>query len=83
MEIQRLIAAEDCGVMINPMIVEGQFLGAAAQAICAALLEQVAYNEDGQPTTSTLVDYLLPTAGDTVRVELEHVETPSTATWGD
>ncbi|WP_324278511.1 xanthine dehydrogenase family protein molybdopterin-binding subunit [Blastococcus brunescens] len=81
-EIQRLIAAEDCGVMINPMIVEGQFLGASAQAIGAALLEQVVYNEDGQPITSTLVDYLLPTAGDTVRVELEHVETPSTATWG-
>lgn len=81
-EIQRLIAVEDCGVMINPMIVEGQFLGAAAQAIGAALLEQVAYNEDGQPITSTLVDYLLPTAGDTVRVEFSHIETPSTATWG-
>jgi carbon-monoxide dehydrogenase large subunit len=81
-EIRRLIAVEDCGTMINPMIVEGQFIGAAAQAIGAALLEQVSYNEDGQPTTSTLMDYLLPTAGDTVRVELSHVETPSTATWG-
>jgi CO/xanthine dehydrogenase Mo-binding subunit len=81
-EIQRLIAVEDCGTMINPMIVEGQFLGAAAQAIGAALLERVAYNEDGQPTTSTLMDYLLPTAGDTVRVELSHIETPSTVTWG-
>ncbi|TFV83110.1 xanthine dehydrogenase family protein molybdopterin-binding subunit [Blastococcus sp. CT_GayMR20] len=81
-EIQRLLAVEDCGTMINPMIVEGQFLGAAAQAIGAALLERIAYNEDGQPITSTLVDYLLPTAGDTVRVELSHIETPSTATWG-
>lgn len=80
--IHRLIAVEDCGTMINPMIVEGQFVGAAAQGIGAALLERVAYNDDGQPVTSTLVDYLLPTAADTTRVELSHIATPSTATWG-
>jgi carbon-monoxide dehydrogenase large subunit len=81
-KVLRVIGVEDCGVMINPLIVEGQFIGAVAQAIGAAFLERVAYSGDGQPLTSTLMDYLLPTAADTVRVELSHIETPSTRTWG-
>jgi CO/xanthine dehydrogenase Mo-binding subunit len=80
--VRRIIGVEDCGTMINPMIVEGQFVGAVAQAIGAALLERFVYNADGQPLTSTLMDYLQPTASDTVRVELSHIQTPSTATWG-
>ena len=75
--ITRLIAVEDCGTMINPTIVEGQFIGAAAQAIGSALFEQVTYSEDGQPLVATLMDYLLPTATDVVDLCLSHVENPS------
>jgi len=81
-EIRRLIGVEDCGTMINPMIVEGQFIGGVAQGIGSALLERVFYSDDGQPATSTLMDYLLPTATDTLRVELGHVETASRTTEG-
>ena len=79
--IDRVIGVEDCGTRINPMIVEGQFVGAVAQAIGAVLLERFEYNEDGQPVTSTLMDYLQPTATDTVRVDLTALSTPSSVTW--
>jgi CO/xanthine dehydrogenase Mo-binding subunit len=72
---RRIIAVEDCGTMINPMIVDGQFIGGAAQGIGGALLERVHYSPEGeQPATATLMDYLVPTANDTVRVELQHLE---------
>lgn len=80
-EIQRIVAAEDCGRMINPKIVEGQFVGALAQAIGSSLFEQVVYR-DGQPLTSTMLDYLLPTASDTVPVEFTHVGSGTAQTWG-
>lgn len=79
-EVRRIVAVEDCGTMINPMIVDGQFIGAATQAIGAALFEKVRYGPDEQPTSSTLMDYLLPTTRETVRLELEHIETPSALT---
>lgn len=79
-EVKRILAVEDCGTMINPMIVDGQFIGAAAQAIGAALFEQVRYGPDEQPTSSTLMDYLLPTSQETVKVELHHIETPTKLT---
>jgi len=81
-DVHRLIGVEDCGAMINPMIVEGQFIGGAAQGIGSALLERMYYTDEGQPVSSTLMDYLLPTATDTVRMELGHVETPSRMTEG-
>jgi CO/xanthine dehydrogenase Mo-binding subunit len=80
--LRRLVAVEDCGTMINPMIVEGQFVGAAAQGVGSALLERAVYSPEGQPLSSTLVDYVVPTAADLVRVDLSHVETPSTSTEG-
>ena len=81
-EVKRIIGVEDCGVMINPMIVDGQFIGAAAQAIGAALFERVQYSPEEQPVASTLMDYLLPTAQETVRVELSHMETTTALTEG-
>lgn len=81
-EVKRIVAVEDCGTMINPMIVDGQFIGAAAQAIGAALFEQVRYNAEDQPTSSTLMDYLLPTSQETVRVELSHIESSTALTEG-
>lgn len=72
----RYLVVEDCGVMINPMIVEGQVRGGIAQGIAAALYEQLVYGEDGQPLSSTLIDYLVPTAAEIPSVEIIHLETP-------
>jgi len=80
-QLERIIAAEDCGVMINPMIVEGQFVGGVVQGIGMALLEQFVYDENGQPITGSFMDYALPTAKDTIEVEMTHIITPSSANW--
>jgi aerobic carbon-monoxide dehydrogenase large subunit len=74
--IDRYVVAEDCGVMINPMIVEGQVRGGVAQGIAAALYERFVYDDEGQPVTSTLMDYLVPTATEIPEVEIIHLETP-------
>jgi len=74
--IDRYVVAEDCGVMINPMIVEGQVRGGVAQGIAAALYEQLIYDAEGQLLTSTLMDYLVPTAMEIPHVEILHLETP-------
>jgi aerobic carbon-monoxide dehydrogenase large subunit len=73
--IDRYVVAEDCGVMINPMIVEGQVRGGVAQGIAAALYEQMVYDDEGQPVTSTLMDYLVPTAAEIPGIEIFHLET--------
>jgi carbon-monoxide dehydrogenase large subunit len=75
--IERYVVAEDCGVMINPAIVEGQVRGGVAQGIAAALYEEMAYSADGQPQTASLMDYLVPTAAEIPPVEILHLETPS------
>jgi carbon-monoxide dehydrogenase large subunit len=75
-ELVRYVVVEDCGRMVNPMIVEGQLHGAVAQGIGNALFEDFVYDADGQPLTTTFMDYLLPTATDLPAVEVEHVETP-------
>jgi carbon-monoxide dehydrogenase large subunit len=63
-DFDRYVVVEDCGVMINPMVVEGQVRGGVAQGIAAALYEQVIYSDDGQPLTTSLMDYLVPTASE-------------------
>jgi carbon-monoxide dehydrogenase large subunit len=74
--IDRYMVAEDCGVLINPAIVEGQIRGGVAQGIGAVLLERSAYDEEtGQYMSSTFMDYLLPTATEIPRIEIEHLET--------
>ena len=75
--LERVIAVEDCGTVINPMIVEGQLRGGVAQAVGAALLEEVVYSDDGQPLASTFMDYLLPTSMEVPDVEVIHLATPS------
>lgn len=72
----RYVVAEDCGVMVNPMIVEGQVRGGVAQGIAAALYERLVYDDEGQLVTSTLMDYLVPTAMEIPAVEILHLETP-------
>jgi carbon-monoxide dehydrogenase large subunit len=73
----RYVAVDDCGVMINPMVVEGQVHGGIAHGIGNALLERVVYDETGQLTTGTLMDYALPRATDVPELDVRHVVTPS------
>jgi carbon-monoxide dehydrogenase large subunit len=73
----RYVVAEDCGRLLNPMIVDGQIHGAVAQGIGGALLEHVVYDRDGQPLAATLLDYLIPTAADVPPVEIAHLEHPA------
>ncbi|HZT67027.1 MAG TPA: xanthine dehydrogenase family protein molybdopterin-binding subunit [Acidimicrobiales bacterium] len=74
--IERYVVVEDCGELINPAIVEGQVRGGVAQGIGAVLLERSAYDPDtGQYLSATFMDYLLPTACEVPRIEVEHLET--------
>jgi carbon-monoxide dehydrogenase large subunit len=80
--VRRYALVEDCGRVINPVIVEGQIHGAVAQGIGEALLESVVYDDDGQLLTATLMDYALPRADDLPLFEIGHLETPSPLTPG-
>lgn len=77
-ELLRYVVAEDCGRVINPLIVDGQIHGGSAQGIASALLEELRYSDDGQLITASFMDYLLPTAWDVPTFEVHHMETPST-----
>ncbi|GLP79340.1 xanthine dehydrogenase family protein molybdopterin-binding subunit [Mycobacterium antarcticum] len=74
--LTRYIVSEDVGAMINPNVVEGQIAGGTVQGIGGALLENLAYDDDGNPLSSTFVDYLLPTATEVPSIEYGHVEIP-------
>ncbi|CAG9271151.1 xanthine dehydrogenase family protein molybdopterin-binding subunit [Paraburkholderia unamae] len=76
-EILDYAIVEDGGVLINPMVVDGQVYGGAAQGIGTALYEAMPYSEDGQPLASTLADYLLPGATEVPAIRIEHMETPA------
>lgn len=80
--VTRYVVAEDCGRVINPMIVEGQVQGAVAQGIGAALLEEVMHDDAGQVVTASLADYLVPTAADVPRIGIAHVESVLPPTQG-
>ena len=73
--IQRYVVADDCGRVINPLIVDGQVHGGVAQGIGAALMEEVIYDDMGQILTASLVDYVVPTAVEIPGMEVIHVET--------
>jgi carbon-monoxide dehydrogenase large subunit len=81
-KIVRYVAAEDVGTMINPAVVEGQIIGGIAQGIGEALLEELVYDDAGQPRTMTLADYLIPSALEIPQIELHHANTPSAALGG-
>jgi carbon-monoxide dehydrogenase large subunit len=76
-EILDYVVAEDAGVLINPMIVDGQVQGGTAQGIGAALFEEMPFDAQGQPLASTLADYLLPGCPEVPNVRIVHMETPS------
>jgi carbon-monoxide dehydrogenase large subunit len=75
-EVLRHVVVEDCGTMVNPMIVEGQTHGAVAQGIGSALYEDFAYDENAQPLTTSFMDYLIPGPMEVPAVEVIHMETP-------
>ena len=80
--VREYTVVEDCGPVINPMIVEGQIHGAVAQGIGEALSERLVYDESGQLATGTLMDYALPVAGGLPCFTIGHLETPSPLTPG-
>ncbi len=76
-EVKRYVVVHDCGVMINPLLVEGQIHGGVAHGIGNAFYEQLVYDEQGQLLNASFMDYLLPTATDVPPIETAHRETPS------
>jgi aerobic carbon-monoxide dehydrogenase large subunit len=76
-EILDYVVAEDAGVLVNPMVVDGQIVGGTAQGIGSALFEEMPFDAQGQPLASTLADYLLPGSHEVPNVRILHMETPS------
>ncbi len=76
-DVLRYVIVHDCGTVLNPMVVEGQIRGGVAQGLGNALYEEVIYDQDGQPLTSSYMDYLLPTSTEVPDIELGHMESPN------
>jgi len=76
-EVLKYVAVDDCGVQINPLIVEGQVHGGVIQGLAQALFEEAVYDEDGNLKTTTLAEYLVPAACDVPAVTTAHTVTPS------
>jgi carbon-monoxide dehydrogenase large subunit len=74
-EVEKFLVAEDAGLIINPMIADGQVHGGVAQGIGNALLEEIIYDETGNILSSTLADFLPPTAREIPEIEMHHIET--------
>ena len=73
--VLRYHAVDDCGYVINPAIVDGQVMGAFVQVLGSSLMEELRYDDDGNPVTTTFRDYLVPLAGDVPTMTIEHMET--------
>jgi aerobic carbon-monoxide dehydrogenase large subunit len=78
-KIRSYVAVDDVGVVVNPQIVEGQVHGGIAQGIAQALYEEAAYDADGNLLTTTLADYLIPSAADLPTIVTDRTETPATS----
>src|SRR5437660_7060211 len=76
-KVRRFVAVDDCGNIINPMIVDGQIHGGLAMGLAPALLEEISYDDDGNITGGSFMDYLLPTAVETPSWETAKTVTPS------
>jgi carbon-monoxide dehydrogenase large subunit len=75
--LHRIVAVDDCGRVVNPLLAEGQVIGATVQAIGECLYEHVGYDEQGQPLAVNLYDYHLPTAFSVPKIDSELRQTPS------
>ncbi len=80
--VKKYVVAEDCGRVINPLIVDGQVHGGVAQGIAAALFEEIVYDAEGQLLTASLVDYCVPAAPEIPSIAALHVESESPSTLG-
>jgi aerobic carbon-monoxide dehydrogenase large subunit len=80
LRVLRYVVVHDCGRVINPLIVAGQVIGGVVQGVGGALLEECSYSEDGNPSATTFMEYLLPTACEAPSVVLEELETPAPET---
>jgi carbon-monoxide dehydrogenase large subunit len=76
-ELLDFAVVEDCGTVVNPMIVDGQIRGGVVQGIGTALFEELIYDENGQPEVATLADYLLPGAAEMPAIKIDHLHTPT------
>ena len=76
-EIRQVFALDDCGTRINPMIIEGQVHGGLTEALAIAMGQEIAYDEMGNVTTGTLMDFFVPTAWETPNYQTDYTETPS------
>ena len=76
-KILRYITLHDCGKMLNPLIVRGQVIGAVAQGMGGTFLENLLYDDEGNPLATTMQDYVLPRLNDIPKIEILHMETPS------
>ncbi|WP_168701211.1 xanthine dehydrogenase family protein molybdopterin-binding subunit [Gordonia paraffinivorans] len=81
-DVEAYWLVHDAGVLVNPLIVEGQIAGGVAMGFGTALLEEVVYSDAGQPLTTTYLDYLLPASEDVPDIEMEHTVHPSAITPG-
>ena len=81
-KVLRYIVSEDCGTMINPTVVEGQIFGGVVQGMGGVLLEDFVYDDNGNPLTTTFMDYLLPTTTEVPEIEVGHIETLSSTNPG-
>jgi carbon-monoxide dehydrogenase large subunit len=77
--IRSYVAVDDAGTVVNPLIMEGQVHGGIAQGIAQALFEEAVYDEDGQLLTTTMADYLLPSAADLPSFQTAYTQTPATS----
>jgi carbon-monoxide dehydrogenase large subunit len=75
--LDRLVSVDDCGTVVNPLIVDGQVAGGLTQGVAEALYERIVFSEDGQLLTGSLLEYAVPTAGMVPEYELDMIETPS------
>jgi carbon-monoxide dehydrogenase large subunit len=80
--ILKYVVAEDCGRIINPMIVDGQVHGGVAQGIGAALFEELIYDDDAQLLSASLVDYVIPSASEVPVMDVVHIESESAVAGG-
>ena len=75
--VRRFLAVDDCGTIINPLIVEGQIHGGLTEGFAIAFMQEIAYDEDGENLNTNFTDYLIPTAWETPEFELGELVTPS------
>jgi carbon-monoxide dehydrogenase large subunit len=73
----RYVVVHDCGVIINPTIVEGQIHGGVAQGIGGAFYERLFFDDSGQLLNASFMDFLMPTSVEVPEIEIAHIETPS------